>query len=897
MGGTLMNRKSRCTRPGLWLRAVAAAVLVFAWQPAARAQQDPQQDGEKIEGINGEQYNIKQSIEFGGRVVDTTGNGDIYKTFVNLQTGPRLLGFTTEMRSLDNHGGLFDRFYVSSFGYGGDPNDVTRVRISRNKWYNFDALLRRDEYFSDYTLQANPLNPTNGFANGPAGFGPLATSTCIGCLLGYSPHYMDTRRNLSDYNLLFLPQSKVRIRAGYSRNINEGPGFTTIHQGTEQSLFQDVKTTLNTYRLGIDYRAIPRTNISYDQIWSDYKGDTGAVDQLQQPNFRPFNALPLNYFQLATTTTAGVAAATPVDLGVSLNSTANQPCSATFNAAIAVGGYAPGTVNATCSAYLNYLTHGRVRTSTPTEQISLQSNYWKPVDISARFSYTAGSADMNNYVENFLGRESRTNLFNSQIGGFVNGQRVAATADFGITWYINDKWRFLDSFHFSNFHNPLDFNYSDCSFFTASMTKAVAGPPAQTLIATPLQFTPTGLPAGASVPFCNGPAGTTGGNPVHSAASAPSMTNPNPTSGSPADFAQAVNGGFLKQEEETNLAEVDYQLSSKFGARVGFRYRHRNIDYSSFTDVINELFYPGGGGGTALNFQNAARGDCAASATGVLPAGCTAFGANGALQFISPAVSIDETGPITINEYAGLFGFWAKPIKDWRISYDMELMSADGVFTRISPRQSQEYRVRSTYKPRDWVNLSGSIRIWEARDNVTGINNLQHDRSYGASALFQANDKWAVDVSYDYNNVFSQILICYPTAGSTVPGLNPCPGLPASANFFQNLSTYENKSHYGGIDLLWKPIPKLTAHLGGSFTGTDGTVLIISPPNQIPGPLNTKWLTPTGGLEYSFGRRWTGRAFWNYYGYHEDSVNSPQDIFAPRNFHTNTVTLSARYAF
>ena len=44
---------------------------------------------------------------------------------------------------------------------------------------------------------------------------------------------------MSDYNLLLLPQSKIRFRLGYSRNIDEGPSFTTIHQGTEQLLFQD----------------------------------------------------------------------------------------------------------------------------------------------------------------------------------------------------------------------------------------------------------------------------------------------------------------------------------------------------------------------------------------------------------------------------------------------------------------------------------------------------------------------------------------------------------------------------------------------------------------------------------------------------------------------------------
>src|SRR5208282_2827074 len=222
-------------RRAAWFRALAAAALFLAFVPAARAQDDAE-----LEGVNGEKYNIKQSIEFGGRFTSISGAQSVYDTFVNLQQGPRLLGFSTEMRSLDNHGALFDRLYLNSFGYGGDPNQASRFRASKNKWYDFDVTLRRDKNAWDYSLLANPLNPTNGFLNGPTGFGPLATSTCSSCVLANSPHLFDTRRYLSDYNLLFLPQSKVRFRAGYSRNINEGPAMTTYHVGTEQLLEEDV---------------------------------------------------------------------------------------------------------------------------------------------------------------------------------------------------------------------------------------------------------------------------------------------------------------------------------------------------------------------------------------------------------------------------------------------------------------------------------------------------------------------------------------------------------------------------------------------------------------------------------------------------------------------------------
>ena len=86
-------------------------------------------------------------------------------------------------------------------------------------------------------------------------------------------------------------------------------------------------------------------------------------------------------------------------------------------------------------------------------------------------------------------------------------------------------------------------------------------------------------------------------------------------------------------------------------------------------------------------------------------------------------------------------------------------------------------------------------------------------------------------------------------------------------------------------------------HIGANLTGTDGSVLIISP-NAPSGPLNSKFMQPYAGFEYWFAKNWTGKAYWGYHGYHEDpDPGVVQDIFNPRNFHANLVTLSLRYAF
>jgi len=841
MRGDHPLRKIRIRHRMICVGLLSIGALLLTGAPQAAAQQ---QDDEEQKGINQGNYNVKQSIEFGGRFTSISGDTQAYDTFVNLQQGARLLGFTTEMNSLNHQGTLFDHFSFSNFGYGGDPNQVSRLRVSKNTWYKFDALFRKDQNTWDYSLQANPLNPTIPFANGPAGFGG---TVCTACVLAFSPHTMNTRRKMGNYNLIIRPESKVRFRMGYTHNINEGPAFSTIHQGTEQFLLQDVRTTVDAYRLGIDIKILPRTNISYDQIWTYYKGDTGIGDFAQ-----PF---PVNPTQ-------------NVDLGVSLNAGASQPCGGTF--------LASGFVNPTCSAYFNgYSGQGRARTHTPTEQLTLQSNYFQNWDLTARVSYSAGDTNVYGYDQTIFGRESRSNLRNQVNTGPVQGRRVAAVADFGATWHITDKLSFNDTFHYSNWHNPAEFDLSSCSFFSPNLNTNANF------------FTPT-----APVPLtCAPPVGSLAGIVAHNSSSAP-------------DLSMVIDSNFLKQDEKTNLAEIDYRFSRKFGARIGFRYRHRFIS-DNFYEALDQVFYPGPTAATA------ARGACTVLAPGPvtqpnLPAGCT-LNADSSITFVSNTGFAPAGATVPpINEYSGLFGLWARPNQKWNIRFDTEFFSADGTFTRVSPKESQEYRLRTKYDVTSWLNLDGNILIWESRNNQFQQGDLQHNRTYAISAMIEPNPKFGMEIGYDYNDVFSQVLICYISvaSGQNGPGIQACPNVPG---LVQQLSTYTNKSSYGFFDATFKPVHRLTVRLGANLTGTSGSQLRLDPqeliPNQVNGPLNSLWLHPYGGLEYKFSKQWTGKAFWDYYGYHEDATfgtgnaEAVQDIYAPRNFRGNLYTLSVKYAF
>src|SRR5208282_4490261 len=246
--------------------SISSALFLAAFFLAASAAR-AQDSSEESKGINSDGYNIHQTIEFGYRSSNINGNLNTYNTFENLGSGFRLFDFDVQMHSLGNNGLLFDNLTFSNFGYGGDPNNVSRMHVEKNKWYDFRLLFRRDKNFWDYNLFANPLNPA---ALNPAG--SLTTGCYVGPPTGAFPQgapafcsnpavaqtsSVDSLylvRRMQDYDLTLLPASKVRFRLGYSRNRNQGPGGFSTDGGTISAFDETYSYTTNAYRAGVDVR-------------------------------------------------------------------------------------------------------------------------------------------------------------------------------------------------------------------------------------------------------------------------------------------------------------------------------------------------------------------------------------------------------------------------------------------------------------------------------------------------------------------------------------------------------------------------------------------------------------------------------------------------------------------
>jgi hypothetical protein len=809
-------------------------VALLASSPMSQAQNSP----EETTGKNSGGYNIQQSIEAGGRTSSMNGNMDTYDTFVNLGPGLRLFDYTLDMRSLDHTGLLFDNLNFSNFGYGGDPNDVTRLRIDKNKWYDFRVLFRRDKNFWDYNLLANPLNPS--------------TSTpAVG--IATSPHSLDLVRRMQDYNLTLLPQSRVKLRLGFSHDRDEGPGFFTTDGGTIPQFNETYSYTTNSYRAGVDFRILPKTTISFDQFLSYYKQDNEVTDNPQNSGYQLANG-------------------TPVDLGIiwSTNGPVEVlPCATPIATA-------PNIVNPTCNGYLSYSQASRPRNFMPTERLSFQSTYFKNFETSGSLAYSTANnsvPDFNEIVNDYV---TRNGSRGGTTGGPADAKRVSVNANWSGIYSVTDRFRILDSFRYDNWRTPGLWDTSETNIF-GQMQPGLTGLAQPQAVFTAATFISL-CPAPYTAPTC----------PSHTASSS----------------ADAVNGptsSFLGQNLRSNTFELQYDFTPRLTGRLGYVFTDRTIADFSATFLSAETYFPGGVGGSVANDYFAARGDCA------VPSACSetvdpTTGQLISLTFSGPAAGNDTSRNLTgIRENTLLMGFTARPMDSLRITGDFQFGYNDYSITRLSPRQVQSYKLHANYKARAWINLDGAIDIHENRDNVSTVNDLEHGRSYSFATTFIPNAKLSFDLGYTYTNIYNQAQICYYQNAFGPPPATQC---PASSGYSPPavlaLGSYSSNQHFAYGDIMWKPAKRVTTTIGyvGTFVGGSTTAI---DPLQVPGTLTFNYLKPYATAIFAVYKGLSYRMTWNYYGYNGKGLASnaiPGLAAIPtQDFNGSTAEFAFRYAF
>jgi hypothetical protein len=760
------RRRLAAKSPGIgFILALLASVLAVSSQGRLFAQSSSSSPAAPAaaDGVIRDGYQIHSSIEVGYRSNDVAGSGDMYDTLVNLQTGPRFLDETLSMQSLDHQGFLFDNLYLNSFGWGGDPNNAMRLRADKGKWYSLQSSFRRDQNYSDFDLLANPLNPPPPPA--PGGSTPSIP-------VQNSPHQFDTTRRMSDVDLTLLPQSRVSFRLGYSHNNMTGPSYSSVHEGTDALLLQPWNTTMNSYRMGVDFRVAPRTVLSYDQFFDYYKGDTDT--------------------QLASFAPALLPGGAPVELGLSIDTANKEPCAVVPPATSLI---TAGTLtNVTCSGYFNYSRNQRIRTSTPTERIGLRSNYFQRVDLVASFAYS--DAETNTPLnEAFSGLITRTNTLAFTGTGTADASRISDMLDLGVTVHLTSHLRLVEKFYFWAYRIPENGNFNELDY-------SCAAPPC-TLLSAP-------------------------------------VTTPEVPGGTPTVTQSSFNQTWKRKQ-----TELAWNVSKKAGARIGYRWGDRAFNH--FND-----FLPG-----------------------------------------------DEDHFVGLEKTA-LLGIWARPIHTLRLNFDLEHTNYNSVFVRLSPRKQGRYRFQTTYSPRPWATLGGSINILQESNADLQTQFVAHNQNYGLTASLAPRERFGLDLAYNFNSVIQNALICFsdtPPIGVVLPFVanatnNNCAGNDTANNLMAN-SYYTNHSNFGMAAVRFRFDKRTTVNAGGSVTNVDGSVPQFNI-QQPQGSAQYRYFQPVVNLSVDLGHKLAWNSGWNYYQYNEGSFVGPT---APRYFHANSVTESLRYAF
>jgi hypothetical protein len=788
--------------------------------------------------INSGEYNIQQSIEAGYRTSDINGNIATYDTFINLGSGVRLFDYTLDMRSLNHNGLLFDNLGLSNFGYGGDPNDVTNLRIEKNKFYDFRVLFRRDKNFWDYNLLANPLNPTSSTPEIP---------------IANSPHELNLVRRLQDYNLTLLPQSRLRFRLGFSHDRDEGPGYFTTDGGTIAQFNQLYNTTTNAYRAGVDFRFLPRTTISYDQFLSYYRQDNIVTDNPQSSGYTLANG-------------------TPVDLGIiwsTLGPVETLPCAAPIIAA-------PNVVNPACNGYLSYSQASNPRNFMPTERLHFESTYFTKFATEGSIGYSSANNFVPDFSEVVNDLTVRDGTRGSSAGGPADTKRVSVNADWTGSYSLTDKFRLIDSFRYDNWRTPGLWNTAETNIFGQMQPGLIGLDQPQAIFDTATFI--------AQCP------------PPYTA-----LTCPAHTSNAAADVVNGPTSTFLGQNLRSNTLQLQYDFSRRFTARVGYDYTARTIADFSATFYTAETYFAGGAGGTAANDYFAARGDCAVPAACTATTD-SASGDLISLTFSGPAVGNDINRNITdIHEQTVLLGFTAIPTDTLRIVGDFQFGSNDYSFTRISPRQVQSYKVHGSYKPRTWITFDAALDMHENRDNVYSVNDIEHGRTYSLVTSLMPSPKWFFDLGYTYTDIYAADQICYFSNAFGPPPVTACPAslgyAPAAAS---GLGAYSSKQHFAYAVVMWKPIPRVALGLGYAGTFVGGSTLGIDA-LQVPGTLAFTYQKPYVRIVFDIYKGLSYRMSWNYYGYNGRGLASNNIAgLAPipiQDFDGSTGEFALRYSF
>jgi hypothetical protein len=328
-------------------------------------------------------------------------------------------------------------------------------------------------------------------------------------------------------------------------------------------------------------------------------------------------------------------------------------------------------------------------------------------------------------------------------------------------------------------------------------------------------------------------------------------------------------------------------------------------------------------------------------------------------QGVSHTGEMQETDPVSgtveIVENGGIFSAAVRPTANWEVNGSAEIAYADNAFTTMTPRQFQQYRVHTMYRPKTWATITGAFTDRERHNNtnntpdavsageITYYGPLKHEdyfRIVGVNAVLNPNERYGLDMGYTFTEVYSATNVCFASgAAANLPGtatLTPsgapaiCPGVFARGSTtvltdFLARSYQDAPTQFGSVALYVMPEENTRLSMGYRVSSVDGG-RFFNDARDVNGSMVSTYYSPFFDVAYKMRPTLTWRAEYNYFGYGEGgpsgaplcstSVSAtatvapcesfpyptgltepPSGLTAPREFRSNNVALGLHYEF
>lgn len=396
-------------------------------------------------------YTAHHSVDLGGRMSNQTGSQAMYDTLVNLQSGPRVLGETFEMRALPGKKNApVDYLKAFGSGFGGDPYNFARLDASKGKYFDYTGLFRRDRQYFDYDLLGNPNIVAKTVPIGPSN---APTDSIPWGPVNQSPLLFNTVRRMLDNSLTVMPLAKVTYRFGYSRNVFEGPTLSPSYSVFKyDGLLQEyLRNSTDDYLAAIDWKPVQRTTVTLQEEINHYKADSYFTLNPNGFQVQEADGTKAYLGNWDSQVPYGIAACNTNSMGSGYT---NSTTYTILSPSQTPGGLP--VINAACSVVTSYMRTQPTRITIPTSFLHFQSSSIRNVSMDGDVRYTLGTMRLPNYYENAQGLNGL--IRSTTWSGYAQAHRSVLSADYGLVWQATNNFALEDQVDFFNSAEP---GYSD----------------------------------------------------------------------------------------------------------------------------------------------------------------------------------------------------------------------------------------------------------------------------------------------------------------------------------------------------------------------------------------------------------------------------------------------------